>query len=30
MLFLYDKGEQADLTAAQVKVLSRIVREEFR
>ena len=30
MLFLYDKSEQGDLTAAQVKVLSRMVREEFK
>jgi hypothetical protein len=30
MLFLYRKSEQGDLTAAQVKTLSRLVREEFR
>jgi mRNA-degrading endonuclease RelE of RelBE toxin-antitoxin system len=29
MLFLYRKNEQGDLTKAQVRVLSRLVREEF-
>jgi hypothetical protein len=28
--FLYKKSEQGDLTAAQVRVLARVVREEFR
>jgi hypothetical protein len=30
MLFLYKKSEQGDLTAAQIRVLARLVREEFR
>lgn len=30
MLFLYDKTQQGDLTAAQIKALRRIVLEEFR
>lgn len=30
MLFTYSKGEQGDLTPSQVKVLGRLVREEFR
>jgi mRNA-degrading endonuclease RelE of RelBE toxin-antitoxin system len=30
MLFLYQKNEQGDLTATQVKTLARLVREEFR
>lgn len=30
MLFLYRKNEQGDLTAAQVRVLAKLVREEFR
>ena len=30
MLFLYQKNEQGDLTAAQVRTLARLVREEFR
>ena len=30
MLYVYAKNEQSDLTPAQVKVLRRIVREEFR
>ena len=30
MLFLYKKSDQGDLTAAQVRVLARLVREEFR
>ena len=29
MLYLYAKNEQGDLTAAQVKILARLVREEF-
>jgi hypothetical protein len=29
MLFLYRKNEHGDLTAAQTRVLARIVREEF-
>ena len=29
MLFLYRKNRQGDLTAAQVKVLAKLVREEF-
>ena len=29
LLFLYRKSEQGDLTPAQVRTLSRIVREEF-
>jgi hypothetical protein len=29
MLFLYRKSEQGDLTEAQIRVLSRLVREEF-
>jgi hypothetical protein len=29
MLFLYRKNEQGDLTAAQVRTLARLVREEF-
>jgi hypothetical protein len=29
MLTVYAKNEQSDLTAAQVKILRRIVREEF-
>lgn len=29
MLFLYKKNEQGDLTPAQVRTLSRLVREEF-
>jgi hypothetical protein len=29
MLFVYAKNEQGDLTAAQVKALSRLVREEL-
>ena len=29
MLFVYAKNEQGDLTPAQVKVLSRLVREEL-
>jgi hypothetical protein len=30
MLFAYPKNEQEDLTAQQLRVLSRLVREEFR
>lgn len=30
MLSLYAKNEQADLTAAQVRQLARLVREEFK
>jgi mRNA-degrading endonuclease RelE of RelBE toxin-antitoxin system len=30
MLFIYSKTYQADLTRAQVKLLSRIVKEEFK
>jgi len=30
MLFLYRKNEQGDLTAKQIRTLSRVVREEFR
>lgn len=29
MLFLYRKSEQGDLTRAQIRVLGRLVREEF-
>lgn len=29
MLYLYAKNEQGDLTAAQLKALARLVREEF-
>jgi mRNA-degrading endonuclease RelE of RelBE toxin-antitoxin system len=29
MLFLYRKSRQGDLTPAQMKVLARLVREEF-
>ena len=29
MLFLYRKNEQGDLTAAQARMLARVVREEF-
>ena len=29
MLYLYAKNEQSDLTAAQVKILARLVQEEF-
>ncbi|MBX7104916.1 MAG: type II toxin-antitoxin system RelE/ParE family toxin [Gemmataceae bacterium] len=29
MLYLYEKNEQEDLTAPQLRVLSRLVREEF-
>jgi mRNA-degrading endonuclease RelE of RelBE toxin-antitoxin system len=30
MLFVYRKTEQGDLSPAQVKILGRIVREEFK
>jgi mRNA-degrading endonuclease RelE of RelBE toxin-antitoxin system len=30
MLYVYTKPEQGDLTPQQVKVLSRLVREEFK
>jgi hypothetical protein len=30
MLYAYRKSEQEDLTAAQLRILSRLVREEFR
>ena len=30
MLFLYPKSDQEDLTAAQLRVLGRLVREEFK
>jgi mRNA-degrading endonuclease RelE of RelBE toxin-antitoxin system len=30
MLFLYPKSYQEDLTAAQLRVLGRLVREEFK
>ena len=30
MLFIYSKAYQGDLTRAQVKLLSRIVKEEFK
>lgn len=30
MLFAYTKQEQGDLTPHQVKVLSRLIREEFK
>lgn len=30
MLFLYQKNEQGDLAAAQIRTLARLVREEFR
>jgi mRNA-degrading endonuclease RelE of RelBE toxin-antitoxin system len=30
MLFVYPKGKQEDLTPAQIKVLSKLVREEFK
>jgi hypothetical protein len=29
MLYLYAKNEQGDLTAPQLKVLAKLVREEF-
>lgn len=30
MLFLYQKNEQGDLSATQIRTLARLVREEFR
>ena len=30
MLYAYAKSEQGDLTAAQARVLGRVVREEFK
>lgn len=30
MLYAYAKNEQGDLTAAQVRVLGALVREEFK
>jgi hypothetical protein len=30
MLYAYTKSEQGDLTAAQIRQLGRIVREEFK
>lgn len=30
MLFIYSKSEQSDLTRSQVKVLARLVQEEFK
>jgi hypothetical protein len=30
MLFVYRKNQQGDLTAAQVRTLARVVREEFQ
>jgi hypothetical protein len=30
MLYLYGKNEQGDLTPAQVRLLGRLVREEFK
>ncbi len=30
MLYVYPKNEQGDLTAAQVRVLGALVREEFK
>ena len=30
MLFVYTKSAQDDLTSSQLKVLSRLVREEFK
>jgi hypothetical protein len=30
MLFLYQKNDQGDLSAAQTRALSRLVREEFQ
>lgn len=29
MLYLYTKNEQGDLTTAQLKILAKLVREEF-
>ena len=30
MLYLYGKNEQGDLTPAQIRVLGKVVREEFK
>jgi hypothetical protein len=30
MLYLYSKNEQGDLTPAQIRVLGKLVREEFK
>ena len=30
LLFLYQKNEQGDLSATQIRMLARLVREEFR
>jgi hypothetical protein len=30
MLYAYSKTEQGDLTPAQIRVLGRLVREEFK
>lgn len=30
MLYLYQKNEQGDLTASEIRMLARLVREEFR
>jgi len=30
MLYAYAKNEQGDLTTAQIRVLGRLVREEFK
>jgi len=30
MLYLYGKNEQGDLTPAQIRVLGKLVREEFK
>ncbi|MEO8621260.1 MAG: type II toxin-antitoxin system RelE/ParE family toxin [bacterium] len=30
MLYVYAKNEQGDLTSAQLKILARLVREEFK
>jgi len=30
MLYLYAKNEQGDLTSAQLKILAKLVREEFK
>jgi len=30
MLFVYPKSKQEDLTPAQVKLLAKLIREEFK
>ncbi len=30
MLYAYAKNEQGDLTSAQIRILARLVREEFK